>query len=132
MKEWKIRQEIYHRLVSDHGDDLNQQSIEMSSDIANTAIRYFYERDIGWIYPGKSYAVAVLYARWLSQDYNENFIQLLDDPDLLHGNDPYFVPYSQDPQNYVKIIAALPEDSSTGMIPDIRAYYEKEFLCNQE
>lgn len=132
MKEWKIRQEIYHRLIQDHGDDLNQQSIEISQNIAGTAIRYFNERDIGWIYPGKSYAVAVLYAWWLSQDFNEDFIQLLDDPDLLHGNDPYFVPYSQDPENYVKIIAAIPQDHNTGMIPDIRTYYEKEFLCNEE
>jgi hypothetical protein len=133
MKEWKVRQELFHRLTQDHSDDLNKIYIEIVDDIANTAIRYFFENDIGWLYPGKSYAVAVLYALWLNEEFGENFLDSLDDPDLLYGNDPYFVPYSQDKQNYIKIIAALPQNKNQGMIPDIRGYFEREFmLCNQE
>ena len=128
MKDYKVRQEVYHRLVQDHGDDLKQQTVEITSDIAGTAIRYFHERDIGWLYPGKSYAVAVLYARWIAQEFNEDFLTVLDDPDLLYGNDPYFVPYSQDKETYIKIIAALPNNMDQGMIPDIRNYFEREFM----
>lgn len=133
MKEWKIRQEIYHRLTKDHGDDLNQRTIEIVDDVVASAIRYFTEKEPGWLYPSKSYVVAILYARWLHQEFGEDFLTALDDPDLLYNNDPYFVPYSQDPETYIKIIAALPQDMTQGRIPDIRGYFEREFmLCNQE
>ena len=75
-----------------------------------------------------SYAVAVLYARWLNQEFGEDFLTALNDPDLLYGNDPYFVPYSQDKETYIKIIAALPNNMDQGMIPDIRNYFEREFM----
>jgi hypothetical protein len=72
--------------------------------------------------------VAILYAKWLHEEFSEDFITALDDPDLLYGNDPYFVTYSQDKENYIKIIAALPNSMDGGMIPDIRNYFEKEFM----
>lgn len=133
MKEWKVRQEVYHRLTQEHGDNLNQCHIEIVDDVATSAIRYFTEQEIGWLYPSKSYVVAILYAKWLHEEFGEDFLTALNDPDLLFNNDPYYVPYSQDPETYVKIIAALPRDMTQGMIPDIREYFEKEFmLCNQE
>lgn len=133
MKEYKIRQEIYHRLSTEHRDDLKNFSVELVDDIAGTAVRYFRERDIGWLYPGKSYAVAVLYARWLAEEFGEDFYAALDDAELLYNNDPYFVPYSKDPANYDLVIAAVPEDMTQGMIPDIRQYFVEEFmLCDGE
>lgn len=133
MKEWKIRQEIYHRLTKDHGDDLNKRTIEIVDDIVPSAVKYFKEKELGWLYPSKSYVVAILYAMWLEQEFNEDFFTALNDPDLLYNNDPYFIPYGQDPETYDKIIAAVPKDMSQGMIPDIRGYFEREFmLCNQE
>lgn len=133
MKEWKIRQEIYHRLTEDHGDDLNKRTIEIVDDVVASAIRYFTEKEPGWLYPSKSYVVAILYAQWLEQEFGEDFFTALNDPDLLYNNDPYFVPYNQDPETYDKIIAAVPQDMSQGRIPDIRGYFEREFmLCNQE
>lgn len=133
MKEWKIRQEVYHRLTQEHGDDLNQFDIEIVTDVVSTAVKYFTVQEVGWLYPGKSYAVAVLYARWLQEEFGEDFFTALDDPDLLYGNDPYFVPYSRDKETYIKVIAALPSNMDQGMIPDIRNYFEREFmLCSQE
>lgn len=128
MKEWKVRQEVYHRLNEEHGDDLNCVEIEIVDDVVASAIRYFTETEVGWLYPSKSYVVAILYAKWLHEEFNEDFITALDDPDLLYGNDPYFVTYSQDKENYIKIIAALPNSMDGGMIPDIRNYFEKEFM----
>jgi hypothetical protein len=128
MKEWKVRQEVYHRLNEEHGDDLNCVEIEIVDDVVASAIRYFTETEVGWLYPSKSYVVAILYAKWLHEEFSEDFITALDDPDLLYGNDPYFVTYSQDKENYIKIIAALPNSMDGGMIPDIRNYFEKEFM----
>lgn len=129
MKDWKIKQEIFYRLNGDDpfSDDLSDKPVEMVDEIPATAIRYFYERDIGWLYPAKSYAVGVLYAKWISEEFGEDFYEVLDDPELLYGNDPYFVPYSSDRENYDKIIAAVPQEK-LGMIPDIRQYFEQEFM----
>ena len=129
MKDWKIRQELYHRLNVVHEDDLSKFNIEKSDDIVNNAIRYFNEKDIGWIYPAKSYAVAICYAWWLSKDYEENFYELLDDKDLLYGNDPYFRHYSADKDTYSKILdKVLPIDEKKGMVSDIKKWYTAEFM----
>lgn len=128
MKEWKIRQEVYHRLTKEYSDDLNQFTVEIVDDIVTSAVKYFTEKEVGWLYPSKSYVVAILYARWLHEEFGEDFLTALDDPDLLYGNDPYFVPYSKDKENYLKILAALPASMDQGIIPDIRNYFEREFM----
>ena len=128
-KEWKIKQEIYHRLHQDHDDDLSLHDVEINEDIVGTAIKYFRENTQGWVYPAKSYVVAICYAKWLSDDYNENFYDLLNDPDLLYGNDPHFKVYNADPDTYEAIITkiGLNFNESKGIVPDIRSYYDEEF-----
>ena len=53
--DYKIRQEIYHRLTTEFDDDLSTKDVEMSNNVEGNAIRYFTDRNIGWIYPAKSY-----------------------------------------------------------------------------
>src|SRR5210317_1790723 len=99
MKDWKIKQELYHRLNVVHEDDLSKVNIEKSDDIVNNAIRYF----------------------------EEDFYDLLNDKDLLYGNDPYFRPYSASKDEYNKILdKVLPIDESKGMVPDIKKWYTAE------
>ena len=129
MKDWKIKQELYHRLNVVHEDDLSKFKIEKSDDIVNNAIRYFNEKDIGWIYPAKSYAVAICYAWWLAQDFEEEFYDLLNDKDLLYGNDPYFRHYSADKDTYNQILdKVLPIKENKGMVSDIKKWYTAEFM----
>jgi len=129
MKDWKIKQELYHRLNVVHEDDLSKVQIEKSDDIINNAIRYFNEKDVGWIYPAKSYAVAICYAWWLTADFNEDFYELLNDKDLLYRNDPYFRPYSASKDEYNAILdKVLPIDERKGMVPDIKKWYTAEFM----
>lgn len=127
MQEWKIKQEIFHRLNKDHRDDLTQVDIVLTENIVEDALRHFNEKVGEWIYPSKSYFVAICYAHWISQDYNEDFYTLLDDRLLLAGNDPYFVPYSEDKETYDKILTkvSFPLDM-TGMVSDVREYYDEE------
>jgi hypothetical protein len=130
-QDWKIKQEIYHRLNNQHDDDLSLHTIEITEDIVDSAVRYFLENTQGWVYPAKSYVVAICYARWLSKDYNEDLYELLNDPDLLYGNDPYFVTYSSDPGTYdsiIKEIGGWSFDETKGIIPDVRKYFEEEFM----
>ena len=129
MKEWKIRQEIFHRLNTDHDDDLSLHTVEIKDDILENAIKYFTTNELGWVYPAKSYVVAICYARWLNQHFNEDFYESLNDPDLLHGNDPYYVPYEQDKDTYNKILntVGFNFNEDIGIVPDIKMYFLKEF-----
>lgn len=126
MQEWKIKQEIYHRLNHEYRDDLNKVDIVMSDDY-NDIIRHFHEKVDQWIYPAKSYFVAVCYASWIAEDYNEDLIELLKDPMLLAGNDPYFKTYEEDQETYDKILRDIELPlKMTGMVPDVKEYYDEE------
>jgi hypothetical protein len=128
MKEWRIRQEIYHRLNRDHDDDLNKIEIKITNTIVEDAVRHFNERVNDWIYPAKSYFVAICYAEWLSEDFGEDFYDLLNDEMLLAGNDPYFRTFFEDPDTYSEILNRIDRSiPMKGMVPDVRKYYEKEF-----
>lgn len=133
MEEWKVRQEIYHRLHNEFDDDLNTKHIELSKDVVKDALRYFYERDIGWIYPSKSYMVAICYARWLSEEFGGNPIDYLNDIDLLYGNDPYFVTYDEDPAVYNKILGYIGGwqfNENIGYVDDVKKYFVEEFMID--
>jgi hypothetical protein len=126
MQEWKIKQEIYHRLNHEYRDDLNNVDIAISNEY-NDIIRHFHEKVDQWIYPAKSYFVAVCYASWIAEDYNEDLIELLKDPMLLAGNDPYFKTYDEDPGTYDKILRDIELPlKMTGMVPDVKEYYDEE------
>lgn len=130
MQEWKIKQKLYHKLNKDYEDDLADVDIEITNDIAFHAIRYFKEKDIGWIYPSKSYMVAICFAFWIMEDYDENFYSVLKDPELL-PMDPYFVPYADDRKTYDEIISVVCNNNkgkltTGGMVLDVRKYYDAE------
>jgi hypothetical protein len=132
MQDWKIKQELYHRMNQIHSDDLNDKEIMLSNDIVDNAIRYFKETNIGWIYPAKSYMVGICYARWLSEEYGGHPLDYLEDAELLYGNDPYFVQYSTDPASYHKILNSIGgwEFDQIGMVPDVKEYYKAEFMID--
>jgi len=124
MQEWKVKQQLYHKLNRNHPDDLKWVTIEESDDIVNDAIRYFNEKDVGWIYPAKSYMVAICYATWIAEDYGEDFYNVLSDPELL-PLDSYFVPYKEDSDTYNSILKNVNIEMK-GMVPDVRRYYDAE------
>lgn len=132
MEEWKIRQEVYHRLNYVFDDDLNTKNVEITDNVVENALRYFHERDIGWIYPSKSYMVAICYSRWLAEHFGGRPVEYLDDEDLLFGNDPYFCEYSRDPKTYHMILNQIgwDFDETQGMVPDVKEYFKKEFMID--
>ena len=134
MLNWKIEQEIYHKLNQYHDDDLSLHNIEITDNIIRDAIKYFTTTELGWVYPAKSYVVGICYAKWLNQYFAEDFYESLNDVDLLFGNDPYFVPYEKDKNAYDEIIniVGFNFDETLGIIPDIKKYFIEEFLINYE
>lgn len=133
MEDWKIRQELYHRLNPVHDDDLNDKHITITENIVTDAVRYFKEDSLGWIYPSKSYMVGICYARWLSEQFGGNPIDYLNDLDLLFGNDPFFVTYDQDKITYNQILGYIGGwkfNEAKGFVPEVKQYFLKEFMIN--
>lgn len=129
MKDWKVKQEIYHRLNREHKDQLKEEDILISDDVVNDAVQYFEDENMGFVYPAKSYVVAICYAWWLTHDFNEDFYDCLNDKDLLYGNDPYFRHYSASKEIYNAILdKILPIDETKGLIPEIKKWYKAEFM----
>jgi GR25 family glycosyltransferase involved in LPS biosynthesis len=133
MKEWKVRQEMYHRLNHEFEDDLNKVEIVISKNIKEDAARHFFEYVNEWIYPSKSYAVAFCYAYWISQDFGDDFWELLKDPMLLAGNDPYYKTIDEDPEVYDYLFDVVDWPiQMQGMVPDIYKYYREEMMLDEE
>lgn len=131
MEDWKIRQEIYHRLNKEFDDDLKTKDVQISDNIIDNAVRYFKETGVGWIYPAKSYMVGICYARWLSENFGGNPLDYLEDEDLLHGNDPYFKKYSLNKEVYDEILSRINNwnfDETIGFVPDVKNYFREEFM----
>ena len=129
MKEWKARQSAYHLTASLFKDDLTDVNTVWNPDtIVDDALRHFEEYVDEWIYPAKSYVVAICYAYWLGKDFKEPFFEALNDPELLFSNDPHFVPYWQDEETYDAILDKINFDQNKGMVPDIYEYYKEEML----
>ena len=128
MEDWKIASQVYHLINKHHTDDLNRVDITWTDDTVKWAVKHFNDYIDEWVYPAKSYFVAICYASWLSEDFDENFFELLDDKYLLADNDPHFVQYSLDVTTYENIIKQITFPlKMTGMVPDVRKYYEDEF-----
>lgn len=133
MEDWKIRQELYHRLNTVHDDDLNDKDIVITDNLVTDAVRYFKEDNLGWIYPSKSYMVAICYARWLSEEFGNNPIDYLNDIDLLFGNDPYFITYDEDAITYNQILGYIGGwqfNETKGYVHDVKSYFLKEFMID--
>lgn len=127
MKDWKVKQQIYHRLNNEYSDDLNKVDITFTNDVLYHALRHFNEKIDDWIYPSKSYFVGYCYAVWINEDFGDNIIDLLNDPELLAGNDPYFKTYDENKEIYDVIIDTIGYPiPMKGMVPDVRKYYDLE------
>lgn len=122
---YKEYQQLYDALVTEHPDDFANMEIVIEDELVNNALHYFKEATFPLIYPAKSYAVAIIYATKLNELYDIPVIDVLDDSDLFLGQDPYFIPYSEDPETYDAIMTALedmPDWMSSGWAPQSVEY----------
>jgi hypothetical protein len=142
MKEWKVRQEIYHRLTSqtNRGDNFSDMNVIFEWDdnsIVRRALEYPILQNEYLYYPGKSFAIAVIYAQLLSKHFNEDLIDLLNDPNLLFGNDPYFKTYNEAKEIYDRILKEFPElslNEASQFSKDMNktlTYFKQEFMIGE-
>lgn len=109
MKEWKINQQLYARLMSGrHSDIMHPEEIVEEGVVrAESGLKYIRDCSFPLYQPSKSRMVAIIYAYLLGQHFNEDFYTVLNDPDLFLGEDPYFKPYSEDIEGYDLLIKTL-------------------------
>ena len=62
MKEWKMYQQLYASLVTEHSDASHTQPRMISEEIVENALNYTRERPEVAVYPATSYMVAIIYA----------------------------------------------------------------------
>jgi hypothetical protein len=132
-KEWKMWQQVYNSLVTDHSDDRKYHKLEYSSEKVENAFFYLNEKADYGIYPAKSRIIAIIYATMLEKVYGEDFYEVLNDPDLLYGQDDFFVPYLEDMDTYDAIIERLktmPDWLEMGWAPKTVEYFYLE--CTQK
>lgn len=136
MKEWKEWQKLYNSLITQHSDAayLHKRVIDRSADkFVENALFYIRERADFGIYPAKSYVVGIIFATMINKLYGDDFYETLNDPDLLYGQDDFFVPYSKDPEMYDKILEQLqkiPNWIEQGWAPKTVEYFMLE--CTEE
>lgn len=129
MKEWKMWQQVYNDLIQDHSDARYKHQYIISNTPVDDAIEYVTHQSPVGLYPGKSRIVAIIYARCISEFYGESFFETLDDSELLHGQDEFFVPYSEDKETYDAILERLkdiPDWIKGGWAPKTVEYFHLE------
>lgn len=130
---WKQRQELYHQ-ANEIEDYITHDKIKytcVEEEIIDATVKYFSEDSDVLTFPSKSYAVAIIYAKLLEENFVIPFMDALDDPDLLYGNDNYFKPYSKAKRIYDKVLELLPDDfmeAQTYGVQKTKEYFAEEFL----
>lgn len=143
MVDWKIRSKIYHIMNPDTGDDLKKETIIEEwekEEIERRACEYAFKESKELYYPGKSYAVATIFSILLSKNFSNDPIHYLKDPDLLAGNDPYFVPFNENNRDiyynllihYEEILNKNEQDLYSENFKKTIEYFYKEFLLHDE
>ena len=128
-------------MTPDPGDSLEKETIIEEWDpkvIIKRAKDYYKKQTKELYYPAKSYAIAVTYAFLLQKHFGGWVQDYLKDPELLGGNDPYFVPFSKENFNiYNPIILTYFEalkdtDKHCENFKKTLDYFYKEFLLHDE
>ena len=131
MEDWKARQKAYNHMTTNHRDDLTGIDVLNRPEfIVEDALMHFDKRVDKWIYPAKSFFVAICYANWIAEDFGEQFYDVLNYNELL-PDDPPFLPYERSKEIYDEILSKVNFDNTNGMVPDVYEYYQEEFMIGQ-
>jgi hypothetical protein len=143
MLDWKFRRQTFYSLISKDTftDLLDNNKLPLverfnKQDIITDAINYVTIHNDSLFYPGKSYAIAIMYASWIEDFFGDDFYKTLNDPELLF-DDKYFVPYYKDKETYdhvLKHIDLLNDVVGYDNLPYVqmtRNYFLQEFMLDE-
>lgn len=111
MKEYEYRRRTFYSLQDEFcflDEHQNFDIIFDEENVVEDAIKYLQDGSTYLKFPGAARAVAYAAADLIAQEFGENFFEVLNDPNLMHGNDPYFKTYEEDKEVYNEIVQRLP------------------------
>lgn len=109
-------------------DDVNLPYMLNYNDVGHQIISFFkYGSEL--IYPAKSYFVAIIYAKCMEKYFGINFIEALNDKELL-PDDKYFQPYDNDKELYDYVLNNVKNIWKYKSINKTVDYFKKEFLID--
>ena len=115
-------------------DDLNlpyEERYGSDESVIETVVDFF-KTESTLVYPAKSYFVAIVYAKMLEKHFCIDFLEALDEDDLL-PDDKWFKPYHESKEMYDAIL-----DKLLGNILDMpstektKTYFREEFLIGTD
>jgi hypothetical protein len=114
MKEYEYRRTVFYQMRGHEkfeDEHANFPIVFNESSVIEDAIIYLQNGTSYLRFPGAARAVAIAAADLVVKRFNENFYAVLEDKNLMHGNDPYFKTYSEDKEVYDAILSQVPRDS---------------------
>jgi hypothetical protein len=147
VKEYKLLQRIFYAtlLTDEFDDDIDKLDVTIKDDkddeqfIASVK-HYILDETAPLVFPCKSYAVAVIYAKLIAKYFNEDFYDVLSDPELMFNNDRFFIPYSRDMFTYNAILNDLnvqveleniEQSTNPNHVATVK-YFKQEFMIDGE
>lgn len=125
---WRARRKLSYLMHEFDDFDLPYEIVEESDkELVSRILRFFYEGS-EFIYPAKSYFVAIVYAKMLEQYFNISFYEALNQDDLL-VDDRFYCPYRFRKEIYDEVLQELPKDFLTlESTKKTITYFKEEFL----
>lgn len=111
MTEYEYRRTVFYQLNADREFPDNHKNFDITiheDTVVEDAVAYLTLGTSHTRFPGAARAVAIATADFLNKSFGVDFYEALNDPNLMHGNDPYFKPYSEDKGIYDAIITWIP------------------------
>lgn len=130
-EEYKLRQEMYHNL-NKPDDDIKEEPwlfcLDSNDQLVNDITEYMTVPVEKLLYPSKSYAVALIYAKLLHKYFGIRVLTSLKDPELLFKNDSFFVPYKVGVSaDIYKRVIFLPIKPELPQVAKTINYFRQEF-----
>ena len=116
MKEYEYRRNTFYFLrghESFEDDHSNFPIIQVPETTVEDAVTYLTDGTSYLRFPGAARAVAIATADFVARNFNEDFYKVLNDPNLMHNNDPYFRTYQEEKSIYDEILKICPRDKIT-------------------
>ncbi|MFP5387155.1 MAG: hypothetical protein ACLGHN_13835 [Bacteriovoracia bacterium] len=114
MKDYEYRRTTFYTLrghESFEDDHSNFPIIQSPETTVEDAVVYLTDGSSYLRFPGAARAVAVATADFIARNFNEDFYEVLNDPNLMHRNDPYFRTYEEDKTVYDEILKRCPRET---------------------
>lgn len=113
MKEYQFRRMTFYGLRGHEHFEDEHKNFDITFDeatVVQDAVTYLTDGTSYLRFPGAARAVAIAAADIISREFSEDFLTVLNDPNLMNSNDPYYRPYEKEQFVYDEILKTIPRE----------------------